>query len=249
MPSTLNIAAYQFHPLQNLPEMQASLHAQGEALGVLGTILLAHEGINCFLAGHADACRGMLAELRKIPGLEGLEAKESWSQTVPFRKFKVKIKREIIRMDHPTIRPAEGRAPAVDAITLQRWLDQGHDDQGRPVRMLDTRNDYEASVGRFQGAIDWNIQKFTEFPGRVAERAKDDLAGATVVSYCTGGIRCEKAALYMQALGHPVLQLEGGILKYLELTDGRHWEGECYVFDERRTVDTDLQPGKMPIDK
>lgn len=249
MSTTLNLAAYKFHPLVQLAELQSRLIERGQALGVLGTILLADEGINCFLAGTPEACRAMLAELQRIPGLHDLQAKESWSDDVPFRRFKVKIKREIIRMDHPTIRPAEGRAPAIDAATLQRWLDQGHDDAGRPVRMLDTRNDYELSAGRFRGAIDWNIQKFTEFPSRVAERAQTDLAGAVVVSYCTGGIRCEKAALYMQALGHPVYQLEGGILKYLELTDGRHWEGECYVFDERRTVDAQLQPGKIPVDK
>ena len=143
-------------------------------------------------------------------------------------------------MDHPTIRPAAQRAPVIDAQTLAQWLDRGHDDAGQPVVMLDTRNDFEVDVGKFANAIDWRISKFTEFPQAVqAHRAA--LEGKTVVSYCTGGIRCEKAALYMHELGLTnVLQLDGGILKYFAETDGRHWQGECFVFDERAALATDL---------
>jgi UPF0176 protein len=152
----------------------------------------------------------------------------------------VKVKGEIIRMNHPAIQPAQGRAPAVPAETVRRWLAQGTDDDGRPVVTLDTRNDFEVDEGTFEGAIDWRITKFTEFPDALRAH-KAELAGKTVVSFCTGGIRCEKAAILMREEGlENVYQLEGGILKYFEETDGKHYAGGCFVFDERRALGSDL---------
>jgi len=128
----------------------------------------------------------------------------------------------------------------VDAATLARWLDTGTDDAGRPVVTLDTRNAFEIGHGRFRGAIDWNLAKFSDFPEAVLAH-RDELAGKTVVSYCTGGIRCEKAALFMSEAGiENVLQLDGGILKYFEDTGGRHFDGSCFVFDGREAVDAAL---------
>jgi len=240
MSPILNIAAYRFWPIEKPADLREALLASGQALGIKGTILVTPEGLNAFLAGPELACRDMLANLRAVPGFADLEAKESWSADIPFKRFKVKLKKEIIRMDHPTIRPVEGRAPAVDAKTLARWLDQGHDDKGQPVVMLDTRNDFEVDFGKFENTIDWRIQKFTQFPQAVQDHL-NELQGKTIVSYCTGGIRCEKAAIYMQNLGlNNVLQLEGGILKYFEETDGRHWEGSCFVFDEREALEPSL---------
>jgi UPF0176 protein len=242
---TLNLAAYYFRPILDPEATCAVLKAAGLRLGVKGTILVTPEGLNAFLAGEEKACREMLTALRTLPGFAALQAKESWSAQVPFKRLKVKVKKEIIRMDHPTIRPDEGRAPAVDAKTLARWLDQGCDDAGTPVVMLDTRNDFEVDYGKFSNAIDWRIQKFTQFPQAVQDR-RAELQGKTVVSYCTGGIRCEKAALYMHELGlNNVLQLDGGILKYFEETDGRHWQGSCFVFDEREA----LEPGLYPLQR
>jgi UPF0176 protein len=243
----LNLAAYRFWPVADPQATRATLDAAGRALGVKGTILVTPEGLNAFFAGVETPCREMLARLRAVPGFETLAAKESWSVQLPFKRFKVKVKKEIIRMDHPTIRPSAGRAPAVDAKTLARWLDQGHDDAGKAVVMLDTRNDFEVDHGKFENAIDWRIRKFTEFPQAVqAHRAA--LHDKTVVSYCTGGIRCEKAALYMHELGLTnVLQLDGGILKYFEETDGRHWQGNCFVFDEREVLATDLTVGTQDV--
>ena len=151
-------------------------------------------------------------------------------------------------MDRPAIVPSAGRAPAVDAPTLRRWLAQGHDDSGRPVVTLDTRNDFEVDAGTFDGAIDWRITKFTEFPDALRAH-KAALADKTVVSFCTGGIRCEKAALLMREEGlEHVYQLEGGILKYFEETDGAHYHGGCFVFDGRRVLQSDLstQPEIAP---
>jgi UPF0176 protein len=242
--SILNLAAYRFRPIDDPLAVRLSLLEQGAALGVLGTVLVTPEGLNAFLAGEEAPCRAMLEVLRGVPRFESLEAKESWSDSMPFNRFKVKLKREIIRMDHPTIRPAQGRAPAVDAQTLARWLDQGHDDEQRPVVLLDTRNDFEVDHGRFAGTLDWRIRRFTEFPSALMQH-RQALEGKTVVTYCTGGIRCEKAALYMQEAGIAhVLQLDGGILKYFEQTDGRHFEGRCFVFDERQTLEPDLSPAR-----
>jgi UPF0176 protein len=241
----LNVSSYRFVPLDDLPALRDRLHADAQARDLKGTVLLAEEGINLFLAGPADAVNGWLDALRADARFAGLQAKESWSAETPFKRLKVKVKREIIRMDRPTIRPAEGRAPALAPEVLARWLTQGHDDDGRPVRMLDTRNAFEVDEGAFDDAIDWRITKFTEFPPAL-EAHRAELQDVTVVSYCTGGIRCEKAAILMQDLGlKNSWQLEGGILKYLELTSHNGvapgWHGRCFVFDERVGLDADLQ--------
>lgn len=237
----LNVSAYQFVELDDLSTLRTRCLARAQALALKGTILLATEGINLFLAGAADAVRGFVAELRTDPRFAALTPKESWSHTQPFGKMLVKVKREIIRMDHPTIRPQAGRAPSVDAKTVRRWLDQGHDDTGREVVTLDTRNAFEVDHGRFQGAIDWRINRFGDFPG-AARAHLPALQGKTVVSYCTGGIRCEKAAIYLRELGlEAVYQLEGGILKYFEETDGAHFQGGCFVFDQREVLQSDLR--------
>ncbi|MDP9893736.1 UPF0176 protein [Variovorax boronicumulans] len=240
MQEILNIAAYKFVAIHDSPELREDLRARTQALGLMGTILLAPEGINLFLAGTADAIHTFLADLRADARFADLETKESWSETQPFRRMLVKLKREIIRMDHPAIQPAAGRAPGVDALTLKRWLDQGHDDEGREIALLDTRNDFEVDEGTFDGAIDWRITKFTEFPPALkAHRA--EFEGKTVVSFCTGGIRCEKAAILMREEGvEHVLQLEGGILKYFEEVGGAHYHGDCFVFDGRRALAPDL---------
>ena len=245
----LNIAAYKFVRLADLPVLQAFLLEALQTRAIKGTVLIAEEGINLFLAGSPEAIHDFLAWLNLETRLRGLEVKESWSNTQPFRKLLVKIKPEIIRMNHPAIQPASGRAPAVDAATLKRWLDDGHDDSGRPVVTLDTRNDFEVDVGTFKNAIDWRISKFTEFPQALLDH-RAQLQGKTVVSFCTGGIRCEKAAIFMLEAGvENVWQLDGGILKYFEVngqSEDSHFEGDCFVFDERRAVDAVLSPKVNP---
>ena len=241
MQNVLNISAYLFTPLTDREQLRPVLLERANAAELKGTILLAEEGINMFLAGRADAVRGFVDELRLDERFAGLTTKESWSAEQPFRKMLVKLKREIIRMNHPTIRPIEGRAPAVTPDTLKRWLDQGHDDEGREVVMLDTRNAFEVDYGTFEGALDWRIGRFTQFPEE-ASAHRDELEGKTVVSFCTGGIRCEKAAIYMRDEGINALQLDGGILGYFEHVGRDHYEGECFVFDEREALAPDLTP-------
>lgn len=243
-PAILNFAAYKFVGLPDCATLKEGYKALATGLDIRGTILLAEEGINIFIAGPELGMREFLSQLRQDPRLSDLAPKESWSAEMPFRRLFVKIKREIIRMNHPSIRPdQQARAPALPAKTLARWLAQGHDDEGRPVVTLDTRNAFEVDYGAFEGAIDWRIDRFSEFPQAV-QAHRDELLGKTVVSYCTGGIRCEKAAIYLQQqhLDGPVYQLDGGILKYFEETGGAHFHGTCFVFDEREALAPTLQP-------
>ena len=240
--SVVNISCYKFVTLEDREALKADLTARCLGLGLLGTILLAPEGINVFLAGSRAAIDAIVAHLRADPRFADLAPKESLSAEPPFKRMRVRLKKEIITMKHPLIRPEEGRAPAVAAATLKQWLDRGCDDEGRPVVMLDTRNDYEVAAGTFDNAVDYDIGIFSEFPPRLAEHLAD-YAGKTVVSFCTGGIRCEKAAIHMKETGiEHVYQLEGGILKYFEEVGGAHYHGDCFVFDEREAVSADLQP-------
>lgn len=239
----LNIAAYRFVALDDRPTLRQTLLQRAEALALKGTVLLAPEGINLFLAGTPAAVRQWLQQLQADPRFAALQVKESLSDTLPFKRLRVRLKNEIIRMNQPAIRPADGRAPAVDAPTLARWLAQGHCDEGRPVVMLDTRNGFEVDHGAFDHAIDWRLHKFSDFPAALAAH-QAELQGKTIVSYCTGGIRCEKAAIWMreQGLAH-TLQLDGGILQYFEQVPGApHYHGSCFVFDEREALDPALHP-------
>ena len=245
--SIVNISAYKFVSLDELSTLRERMIERCTALALKGTILLAPEGINLFLAGDRVAIDSFITWLHADARFADIVPKESPSDAVPFGRMRVRLKKEIITMRLPTIRPEGGRAPAVDPATLQRWLDQGHDDDGREVVLLDTRNDYETDVGKFPQAVDYRIASFTEFPAAIAAD-RERYEGKTVVSYCTGGIRCEKAVLHMQDLGMPhVYQLEGGILKYLEHTDAAHWHGDCFVFDERGAVNASLAPALPPL--
>jgi UPF0176 protein len=240
MKPILNIAAYLFVSLDKLTELRAQMLDECQSRHLKGTILLTGEGINLFLAGKETALREFIDWLRKDPRLNTLQTKDSWSETQPFKKMLVKIKREIIRMNHPAIRPEEGRANFITPKKLQEWLDRGTDDLGRPVVMVDTRNAFEVEYGTFENALHFNIEKFTEFPAAISAH-KDELSEKTLVSFCTGGIRCEKSGLYMREIGmQHSYQLEGGILKYFEEVGSAHYTGTCFVFDEREALEPNL---------
>jgi len=247
--SIVNLSSYKFVTIESGADWRPLIVDRCTRLGLRGTILLAPEGINLFVAGEPEQIGTFMNYLRTDPLFEGkfadLEFKESVSATQPFGKMLVKLKREIITMKKPAIRPESGRAPSVGAATLKSWLDRGHDDEGRPVVMLDTRNAFEVDVGTFDQALDYRIAKFSEFPG-VIEEHRADLEGKTVVSFCTGGIRCEKAAIHMKEVGiDHVYQLEGGILKYFEEVGGAHYHGECFVFDHRTALNAALEPAAL----
>ncbi|OHE82718.1 MAG: sulfurtransferase [Lysobacterales bacterium RIFOXYA1_FULL_68_6] len=237
-----NIAAYHFTPIEAPADFAATLHARAGALSLRGSVLVAGEGLNLFLAGDAGAIESFLAPLREDARFAGLRVKYSTSGQVPFARLKVKVKPEIISFRRPGTTPERARAPVVAPATLARWLAQGQDDAGRRVVMLDTRNQQEVAYGTFAGALTLPIDRFTDLPAAL-EPHRDALKDATVVSFCTGGIRCEKAALWMQAEGMDnVLQLDDGILGYFEQVGGFGYDGACFVFDERVALRPDLTP-------
>jgi UPF0176 protein len=237
-PEIINYSVYRFTPFaeEELVPLRDRLRTLTAGLGLRGTILLATEGINLFVAGPRAAAETLLAELRAVPGLADLAPKESLSSERPFNRMLVKIKKEIIAFGVEGIDPARSPAPRLDARTLKQWLDED-----RSVTLLDTRNDYEVKLGTFKNALVLHIDHFRDFPAAVA-KLPDNLKHQPVVTFCTGGIRCEKAAPLLAREGFEhVFQLDGGILKYFEECGGAHYEGECFVFDRRVGVDPQLR--------
>ena len=241
MGPVVNISAYKFTPLDRLPELKDRLLQIAVAGDLRGTILLSPEGINLFVAGARVAIDRLITAIRAVPGLADLQPKESFSDVQPFGKMRVKIKREIIAFGVPGIDPSRAPTRKIAPQALRQWLDEG-----RPVTLLDTRNDYEIDRGTFRGAVRPGIAHFRHFPQAV-EKLPPALKDQPIVMFCTGGIRCEKAGPFMEQAGFKnVLQLDGGILKYFEECGSAHYEGDCFVFDERDTVDADLKPTTTP---
>jgi UPF0176 protein len=232
----VNIAAYLFAPLDHLPERRHTLRELCQAQHLKGTILLSTEGINLFMAGSRGGIDTLLAHLRADPLLEKLEVKESYSATQPFSRLLVKLKKEIISFGIEGIAPRDYTSRKIAPQELKQWLDAG-----RPVTLLDTRNDYEVELGTFEQALPIGVDHFRDFPAAV-EKLPAELKQQPIVMFCTGGIRCEKAGPFMERAGfEQVYQLEGGILKYFEDCGGAHYHGDCFVFDQRVALDPDLK--------
>ena len=230
-----NISTYRFATLSNLKPLREHLLEKCKGWGLKGTILLSTEGINMFVAGPREQIDSLMQEVWKIRGLEGLKPKYSESAHQPFTRMLVRIKKEIIAFGVEGIDPAKRTSPKLKAAELKKWLDEG-----RPLTLLDTRNDYEVKLGTFDKALPIGVNHFRDFPAAVAklpEKMKDE----PVVMFCTGGIRCEKAGPYMESMGFKhIFQLDGGILKYFEEVGGAHYQGDCFVFDQRVGVDPSL---------
>ena len=238
----LNIAAYQFVRIADPRDLAARVRAFAEASSLRGTVLVAPEGINLFLAGAEAAVHGFVAWLREDARFPGIVLKESSSRLQPFARLKVKVKPEIISFRRNGASPLEARAPAVSPETLRRWIGQGADAEGRRLVLLDTRNREEVAHGTFAGALTLPIDNFVDLPEALGPH-RDALRDATVVSFCTGGIRCEKAAPWLRNDGMDnLLQLDGGILGYFEQVGGEGFDGYCFVFDGRVALDPALQP-------
>jgi UPF0176 protein len=236
MPVITNIAAYRFANLTDLKSLRERLISQCKSWGLKGTILLSTEGINLFIAGPQEAVEKLLTELRSIPGLEDLTPKYSDSEDQPFTRMLVRIKKEIISFGVEGIDPARRTSPKLSAQTLKQWLDEG-----RPLTLLDTRNDYEVKLGTFKDALTFKIDHFRQFPEAV-RGLPETMKKEPIVMFCTGGIRCEKAGPFMEQEGFEnIFQLDGGILKYFEECGQAHYEGECFVFDQRVGVDPSLR--------
>ncbi len=235
MPAITNIAAYRFAPLSDLKEWRAELLAQCREQGLKGTILLSTEGINLFMAGAREGVENLLTAIRTRPGLEALTAKFSESDYQPFTRLLVRIKKEIIAFGVEGIDPSKRTVPKLSPTELKKWLDEG-----RPVTLLDTRNDYEVKLGTFRNARTMDLDHFRNFPAAV-RLLPEEMKDQPIVMFCTGGIRCEKAGPFMEREGfHNVHQLDGGILKYFEDCGSAHYDGECFVFDHRVGLDPGL---------
>ena len=233
----INLAGYKFVKLDGLAELRASLRLQCEPLGLKGTILVSPEGINVFVAGPAREIGEFKALLLADDRFVGLRFKESRSAAQPFKRMLVKIKPEIITLRVPGLDPAANPAPALAPAELKRWLDEG-----REVVLIDTRNAFEVEAGTFRNALHLDLKAFGQFP-QAADGLDPSLKNKTVVTFCTGGIRCEKAAPVLIGKGfRDVYQLQGGILQYFEDCGATHFNGRCFVFDERNTLDGELRP-------
>lgn len=223
------IVGYRFFDLQNPAEIRALLKTECETLKIVGTIILSHEGINLYIAGIHDSVAQLKSRMSEKFKFPSITYKENRSARLPWRRMIVKVKEEIISLGIPDIRPAEFTAKTVSPNDFKKWMDEKRD-----MVVFDTRNDYEVQLGKFNGAIDLQIQTFREFPKKIGS-LPEDMKEKTVVMYCTGGIRCEKAsALLLKQHGFKeVFQLDGGILNYFKAVGAAHYEGECLVFDRR----------------
>lgn len=235
--SVVNIAAYRFVALQGLERRRQELRSLCGQLDLKGTILLSPEGINLFLAGSREAIETLLEHLEQDPDLAGMTVKHSLSPRQPFARMKVKLKREIIPFGIEDVDPSQQTTPVIAAETLRQWLSEGRD-----LTLLDVRNEYEIDHGTFAGARSLGLDHFRDLP-TAAQKLDEDVRQRPLVMFCTGGIRCEKAGPYLQQQGfREVYQLEGGILQYFAECGGEHYEGDCFVFDERVAVDHQLRP-------
>ena len=231
----INVSAYCFVELGNLEELRISIRDKALSLDLKGSVLLAHEGINLFLAGSRADIQSMTKFLTVLLTLPGIDFKESTSDHKPFNRLLVKIKKEIISMGVPEIKPSQFKAPYITAQELKNRLDNDPN-----LVVLDTRNDYEIKIGKFKNALELPIRTFRSFPDSV-KNLDESLKDKAIVTYCTGGIRCEKAASFMISQGFKeVYQLQGGILKYFEECGESHYEGDCFVFDQRVALNPNL---------
>ena len=233
--SVVNIAGYKFEPLVDPTDLVSLYQKKCDELELKGTMLISKNGINFSLAGTQQATDTIIAFLEEDNRFLNIPLKVTYSETQPFRRMKVRLKKEIISLGRKDINPRELTGERISPQDLKNLLDNKED-----VLVLDTRNEYETRVGKFENAIDLNLDTFRDFPEAI-ESLPEEYKDKQIVMYCTGGIRCEKASAVMMKAGFAdVKQLEGGVLDYFKETGGTYWEGDCFVFDERVALDTEL---------
>ena len=232
----LNIAGYRFIDLPDRDDLREPLKKLCTKLDLMGTILLSPEGINFFLAATEPKIRQFVSELEMDERFVNIALKESYTDYQPFNRMNVRLKKEIISVGMDEVQPARFTGDEITPTEFKKWLDEG-----KEVAVLDTRNDYELRVGTFENAIDLDIKSFRQFP-KATEPLLEELEDTPIVMFCTGGIRCEKASVIMLNQGFKnVYQLKGGILGYFEEVGGDHWVGDCFVFDQRVSVNPKLE--------
>jgi len=234
--TVVNIAGYRFVALPDRDELRQPFRDICETLGLAGTILLSHEGINFFLAGSRESIDSYLDFLAQDQRLADILLKVSYSESQPFRRMLVRLKNEIISLGMPEISPADFTGEEITPQHLKAKLDADAD-----VVVLDTRNEFEIRIGTFENAVDLNISSFRDFPNAI-KNLPEEMKEKEIVMFCTGGIRCEKASAVMLNAGFAnVKQLKGGVLGYFEACGGAHWDGDCFVFDRRVALNPQLE--------
>ena len=237
------LAFYKFTAFESLIELQQSLLRVCKANNIFGSILISQEGLNGTIAGFERNIDIVLKFVYNLPGCADLEQKKSFSSSIPFLKLRVRLKREIVTMGRPEVRPSKVVGNYVEAEDWNDFI------KNEDVVMIDTRNEYEVALGTFEGAINPMTQKFRDFPAWWTEN-KHKFKNKRIAMFCTGGIRCEKSTNFLIQNNHKnVFHLKGGILRYLERValENNQWQGECFVFDQRVSVNQNLEEGSYSL--
>jgi len=231
----LNVAGYKFEPLENLDSVIPEFQNKCDELGLKGSVYLSPNGINFSIAGTEADIDTYIKFMEEDARFKDIPLKKTFSETQPFRRMKVRLKKEIISLGRDDINPSELTGNYISPKELFEMYEKKED-----VIVLDTRNEYETRVGIFENAIDLQLDTFRDFPSAI-ETLPEEYKDKQIVMYCTGGIRCEKASAVMMKAGFSdVKQLEGGVLNYFKETGGAYWNGDCFVFDERVALDKEL---------
>lgn len=236
---------YKFTSIENPKELRKIATEKAQDLDLKGTLLIASEGLNGMISGPAEGIEAFRVFLGAQKDVGELDFKLSYYDDMSFRRMLVKVKKEIITI-RQDLDPTAETGHYLDPVEFEKWYEEGRD-----MTIIDTRNDYEVAMGTFEGAIDPNIKSFEAFTKYIDDNL-EELQGKPIVTFCTGGIRCEKATAYMLKKGmKDVYQLEGGIIRYFEamkkLSKEGHWQGECTVFDKRKAITKDLEPSAKKI--
>jgi len=232
----LNVAGYKFEPLENLDSLIPEFQNKCDELGLKGSVYLSPNGINFSIAGTEENIDTYIQFMEEDSRFRDIPLKKTFSETQPFRRMKVRLKKEIISLGRDDINPRELTGDYISPRELFEMYETKED-----VIVLDTRNEYETRVGLFENAVDLQLDTFRDFPSAI-ETLPEEYKDKQIVMYCTGGIRCEKASAVMMKAGFSdVKQLEGGVLDYFKETGGAYWNGDCFVFDERVALDKELK--------
>ena len=230
-----NITGYKFIPIKNELVLQETILKRSTNLNLKGTVLISRKGINFSVSGNKNNIDKFLLFIRSDSRFADVDVKITYNEYQPFRKMLVRIKKEIISMGIEEIDPFQFTGKKISPKELNKKLNNNED-----IVLLDTRNEYEVRLGTFKNAIDLNLDSFRDFPKEI-EKLRKKLNGKEVVMFCTGGIRCEKASALMLKNGFEnIQQIDGGVINYFKETGGRHWNGDCFVFDDRVALDKDL---------
>jgi UPF0176 protein len=230
-----NITGYKFTPIEDELHLKETILRRSINLNLKGTVLISSKGLNFSVSGTKNNIDKFIVFIHSDSRFADVDVKITYNEYQPFRKMLVRIKKEIISMGIEEINPNLFTGQKISPKELNDKLDNNEE-----IVLLDTRNEYEVRLGTFKNALDLNLDSFRDFPEEI-EKLREDLNGREIVMFCTGGIRCEKASALMLKNGFQnIKQIEGGIINYFKETGGKHWNGDCFVFDDRVALNKDL---------